>query len=144
MLLARILAALADVGTARYPLNERGDKIWNRVIFGIALATALPSLWTTDWHAIAQWRSIFDAIRSYRTDWKSNFFILVAGFVFVLFVWPPLELWNRALKPFDKRANLSVLQRAGAALVYVAVCCLWWAILVWAIYYICSQPNLWR
>lgn len=141
---ARILAALADCGIYKFPPGERARKIINWVCGLFALALVAQLLWTIDWREVALWRPNFEAIRSYRPDWRGATWILWMGMVTVLFVGPPLELWNRALKPFDKRADLTAFQRAGAALAYLVACCLWWAVLVVAIGFIFSQPNLLR
>ena len=144
LLLARLLAALADVVVARYPLGARAGRMVNWFCALVAFALVAQMLWTTNWSEIEFSRPNFDAIRNYRLDLRGATGVLWMGMVTVLFVGPPLELWNRALKPFDKRGDLMISHRVGVASAYIAACCIWWALLVLAIYAICSQPNLWR
>lgn len=141
---ARVLAALADHVAYKFPPGERARKITNWVCGLVALALVAQLLWTVDWREVAQGRPNFDTMRNYRPDWSGAAWILWMGTIAVLFVGPPLELWNRALKPFDRRADLAVLQRTSAALAYIAACCIWWAVLVLATGFIFSQPNLWN
>lgn len=120
------------VAETRFPESYGRYRTW---LFGLAGGALL--IWLIfqfDWN----W------ITSYRPDWRGATGVLIMGAVTVLFVGPPLELWNRALKPFDKRADLTIFQRAGAALTYIVACCIWWAFIVLTIFWVCSQPNLWR
>ena len=127
----RALDFADDLATTRFPASYGRHRA---TIFGLMGAALLAWLvFQFDWSWLA----------TYRLDWRGASGVLLMGTVTVLFVGPPLEAWNRALKPFDRRAN-STARRVGAALIYIAACCAWWALLVGAIYVVCSQPNLWR
>ncbi len=138
LFLARLFAALVDVGEKRFPLDARATIIINWICGLVFLALIAPRLWHADWHAIAQWRPNFEATRP---DWTSAIPILIAVIVFVLFVGPPLELWNRAVKPLEARRDLTDWQCFGIGMAAVAACILWWALLVLLLFWIGSQPN---
>lgn len=141
LFLARLFAALADIGEINYPLDARGARIVNCISGLILLALLAPFLLSTDWHAVAQWRPNFESARNYRTDWRSLAPIGIGIVIFILFVWPPLELWNRVVKPLDKRADLTTWQRCCVAVAALVACGMWWVLLVFLLFWIGSQPN---
>ena len=128
----RSLDFFDHLAQTRFPDYYARCRAWLCGVVGTALLVWL--YFQFDWHWIA----------TYRPDWRGATGVLTMGLVTALFVGPPLELWNRALKPFDKRADLTIFQRTGAALSYIFACFLWWTWLVWALYQICSQPDLYR
>ena len=129
-LVLRALNFADALATTRFPESYGRHRAWLLGFIGAALPLWL--IFQFDW----SW------ISSYRLDWRGASGVLVMGMIAVLFVGPPLEGWNRALKPFDERADLTIARRTGAALIYVAACGVWWTFLVLAIYQICSQPKL--
>ena len=121
-----------DLSATRFPASYGRHRAWLFGLLGVALFVWL--IFQFDW----SW------ISSYRLDLRGASGVLFMGIVTVLFFGPPLELWNRALKPFDKRGDLTISHRVGVASAYIAACCIWWAFLTFTIYEVCSQPNLLR
>ena len=74
LFVARVFAALADIGTARYELRERGQKIWSGIFYGSALALAL--------HFV-QWKQLAQQQIQWPTIWSNALACIGFGVFYV-------------------------------------------------------------